>query len=68
MGRIDQDYATDATITGTDKVIGTDAADGSTKNYTIDGIKDYTLTNGVTGTFAGPTSITVVDGIITAIS
>ena len=68
MGRIDEDYATDGTVAGTDKVIGTDAADGSTKNYTIDGIKDYTLTNGVSGTFASPTSITVVDGIITAIS
>ena len=68
MGRIDQDYSTDGTITGTDKVIGTDAADSSTKNFTIDGIKAYTLTNGVSGTFASPTSITVVDGIITAIS
>ena len=68
MGRIDQDYATDATITGTDEVIGTDAADGSTKNFTIDSIKGYTLINGVSGTFASPTSITVVNGIITAIS
>ena len=68
MGRIDQDYSTDATITGADKVIGTDAADSSTKNFTIDGIKDYTLTNGISGTFASPTSLTVVDGIITAIS
>jgi len=68
MGRIDQDYSTDATITGKDKVIGTDAADGSTKNYTIDGIKTFILTNGINGTIANPTSITVVNGIITAIS
>lgn len=68
MGRIDQDYSTDATITGTDKVIGTDVSDGSTKNFTINSIKEYTLTNGVSGTFASPTSITVVNGIITAIS
>jgi hypothetical protein len=68
MGRIDEDYATDATVAGADKVIGTDAADGSTKNYTIDGIKTYALTGGVSGTFASPTSITVVNGIITAIS
>jgi len=67
MGKID-DYSADATITGTDKVIGTDVADGSTKNFTIDGIKTFTLTDGVSGTFASPTSITVVNGIITAIS
>lgn len=68
MPRINQDYTNDGTVTGADKVIGTDAADGSTKNYTIDSIKDFTLTNGVSGTFSNPTSITVVDGIITAIS
>ena len=45
MGRIDQDYATDSTVTGADKVIGTDAADSSTKNYTIDGIKGYVENN-----------------------
>ena len=68
MGRIDQDYSTDGTVAGADKVIGTDAADGSTKNYTIDGIKGYALTGGVSGTFASPTSITVVNGVVTAIS
>lgn len=68
MGRIDQDYSTDATITGTDKVIGTDAADSSTKNLTIDGIKAYTLAGNFSGTVASPTSITVVNGLITAMS
>lgn len=68
MGRIDEDYSNDATVTGTDKLIGTDVADGSTKNFTINSIKTFTLTNGVSGTFASPTSITVVNGIITAIS
>tara|TARA_R110000772_G_scaffold268686_2_gene397491 strand:- start:41493 stop:42083 length:591 start_codon:yes stop_codon:yes gene_type:complete len=38
-------YGTDATVVGTDKVVGTDVADGSTKNYTIDGISDYTFTS-----------------------
>ena len=68
MARIDQDYANDSTVTGADKVIGTDAADGSTKNYAMNDIKTFVLTNGVTTTVANPTSITVVNGIITAIS
>ena len=68
MGRIDEDYATDGTVAGADKVIGTDAADGSTKNYTIDGIRGHVLTGGLSGTFASPTSITVVNGVVTAIS
>lgn len=69
MGRINQDYATDSTVTGDDKVIGTDAADNSTKNYTIDGIKGYILTGGATGSFtaASGETVTVVDGIITSI-
>lgn len=67
MPKID-DYNTDGTITGLDKVIGTDENDGSTKNYTMNGIKTFVLTNGVTTTVANPTSITVVNGIITAIS
>ena len=34
-------YEDDASVLGTDKVIGTDAVDGSTKNYTMDGIAAY---------------------------
>lgn len=72
MGRIDQDYSTDATITGTDKVIGTDAADGSTKNYTIDGIKGY-MEGNLTGASDSYTSldgktVTSVNGLTTSIA
>tara|TARA_R110000772_G_scaffold268686_2_gene397493 strand:- start:43276 stop:44598 length:1323 start_codon:yes stop_codon:yes gene_type:complete len=34
-------YEDDASVLGSDKVIGTDAVDGSTKNYTMDGIAAY---------------------------
>jgi|GEM_PF-3203272 len=72
MGRIDQDYATDATITGTDKVIGTDAADGSTKNFTIDGIKGY-MEGNLTGASNSYTSldgktVTSTNGLTTSIT
>lgn len=72
MGRIDQDYSTDATITGADKVIGTDAADSSTKNFTIDGIKGY-MENNLTGASSTYTSldgktVTSVNGLTTSIA
>lgn len=41
---------------------------GITSLTTVDAIVTYTLTGGVSGTFVSPTSITVVNGIITAIS
>jgi hypothetical protein len=41
---------------------------GITSITDVDAIVTYTLTNGVSGTFTNPTSITVVNGIITAIS
>jgi hypothetical protein len=40
---------------------------GTTSITTVDAIVTYTLTNGLSGTFGTPTSITVVNGIITAI-
>jgi hypothetical protein len=40
---------------------------GITSITDVDAIVTYTLTNGVSGTFTNPTSITVVNGIITAI-
>lgn len=72
MGRIDEDYATDGTVAGADKVIGTDAADGSTKNYTIDGIKGY-MENNLTGASSTYTSldgktVTSVNGLTTSIA
>lgn len=68
MARID-DYNTDSTITGLDKVIGTDENDGSTKNYTMNGIKSFVLSGGASGTFTSNDgkTITVVDGVITSI-
>lgn len=41
---------------------------GITSITDVDAIVTYTLNNGVSGTFSNPTSITVVNGIITAIS
>lgn len=69
MPKID-DYNTDSTITGLDKVIGTDENDGSTKNYTMNGIKTFVLTSGTSGSFTAQSgeTITVVNGIITKIS
>jgi len=40
---------------------------GITSITDVDAIVTYTLSNGVSGTFTNPTSITVVNGIITAI-
>lgn len=34
-------YPIDGTISGSDKLIGTDASDGSTKNFTVGDIADY---------------------------
>jgi hypothetical protein len=41
---------------------------GVTSLTDVDAIVTYTLAGGVSGTFTNPTSITVVNGIITAIS
>ena len=41
---------------------------GITSITDVDAIVTYTLTGGVTGTYSNPTSITVVKGLITAIS
>jgi hypothetical protein len=41
---------------------------GTTSLTDVDAIVTYTLNGGVSGTFANPTSITIVNGIITAIS
>ena len=45
MARINT-YTTDANITGTDKVLGTDTG-GATKNYTLQGIGDYFSQNNI---------------------
>lgn len=55
-----------STLTGTEQVIVNQNA--ITKLTDVDKVKDYVLDNGVSGTFTNPTSITVVNGIITAIS
>jgi ECM component-binding autotransporter adhesin len=38
-------YGNDATISATDKIIGTDAVDGSTKNYTVGSLGSFFSTN-----------------------
>lgn len=53
-------------LDGTESVIVNQ--NGITSITDVDAIVTYTLANGVSGTFASPTSITVVNGIITAIS
>ena len=72
MPRIDQDYTNDGTVTGADKVIGTDAADGSTKNYTIDSIKGYMEGNltGASDTYISLDGKTVItaNGLTTSIA
>ena len=39
-------YDNDTTLSDRDKLIGTDAADGSTKNFTLDELRDYMLNGG----------------------
>jgi pyruvate formate-lyase activating enzyme-like uncharacterized protein len=53
-------------LDGAEKVIVNQ--NGVTSLTDVDAIVAYTLTDGVSGTFTNPTSITVVNGIITAIS
>lgn len=53
-------------LSGTEKIVVNQS--DVTKLATPAQIKTYVLTSGVSGTFANPTSITVVNGIITAIS
>ena len=52
-------------LTGTEKVpVNQNAVTSITD---VDAIVNYTLTGGISGTFGTPTSITVVNGIVTAI-
>lgn len=51
-------YANDATITGTDKLFGTDAADTSSKNFTISGIESFLNSNGTLASVAGAQTLT----------
>ena len=46
MARIST-YTNDPTITGADKVLGTDAADNSSKNFTLTSLRDFVLEDGV---------------------
>jgi hypothetical protein len=55
-----------STLGGTEKIVLNQLE--VTKVATPAQMKTYTLAGGVSGTFASPTSITVVNGIITAIS
>ena len=53
-------------LDGTEKVVVNQ--NGTTSLTDVDAIAAYVLENGVSGTFTNPTSITVVNGKITAIS
>ena len=53
-------------LTGTEKVVINQNA--VTSLTTVNAVAIYVKQGGVSGTFANPTSITVVNGIITAIS
>lgn len=53
-------------ITGTEKVVINQNA--ITSLTTVNAVAIYVKQGGVSGTFSNPTSITVVNGIITAIS
>lgn len=55
-----------STLTGAESVIVNQ--NSITKKTDLEKVKDYVLDNGVSGTFTNPTHITVVNGIITAIS
>jgi hypothetical protein len=55
-----------STLGGTEKIVLNQLE--VTKVATPAQMKTYVLAGGVSGTFANPTSITVVNGIITAIS
>lgn len=56
-------YPVDGTISGSDKLIGTDAADGSTKNFTVEGLGAFINQN-----FPVPTLQQVLDEGNTATS
>lgn len=44
-------YSTDVSVSGTDKLIGTDAdSSNATKNYTVQSIADYVVTSSVPST------------------
>ena len=60
------ELASASTLAGTEKIVLNQLE--VTKVATPAQIKTYVLTSGVSGTFTSPTSITVVNGIITAIS
>ena len=53
-------------LTGAEQVIVNQ--NSITKKTDLEKVRDYVLDNGVSGTFTNPTSITIVNGIITAIS
>jgi hypothetical protein len=53
------------TLDGTESVVINQNAVTSITD--VDAIVNYTLTGGISGTFGTPTSITVVNGIVTAI-
>ena len=64
-----KDYANENPILTGDKVLGTAAADDSTKNFTVDELVNFVEGNitGYTGSFtSGIYTFTVVKGIITA--
>tara|TARA_R110000868_G_scaffold9100_9_gene46076 strand:- start:1468 stop:1674 length:207 start_codon:yes stop_codon:yes gene_type:complete len=54
-----------AALDGTESVVINQNAVTSITD--VDAIVTYALTNGISGTFGTPTSITIVNGIITAI-
>lgn len=64
------DYANESPIVTGDKVLGTSAADGSTKNFSVDEMVTFVEENitGYTGTFtAGAKTVTVTNSIITSV-
>ena len=66
------DYTDQATIASGDKVIGTSAADGSTKNFTVDELSVFLENNttGYSGNFSinsGAQLVYVVNGLITQV-
>lgn len=62
-----KDYANESPIVTGDKVLGTTAADGSTKNFEVDALLEFVESNitGYTGTFtSGIYTFVVSNGII----
>lgn len=67
-----KDYANETPILTGDKVLGTAAADGSTKNFTVDELSVF-LENNTTGysgnfyDYSGSKRVYVVNGLITQV-